>query len=145
MEQVLDLQCSAINVILAERTKTQWQDSPELASVLDPLLYLEDAPTPRGLNYLSKLMRLACQSDGDQSNRIFLALEANCAVAEPAVFAQFLARFALEGGAEYPVQMTGTKGWLVWSLDYKPELAKRGQMFKRLWKMAEGRGEDIER
>ncbi|KAG0236336.1 hypothetical protein BGX31_003987 [Mortierella sp. GBA43] len=143
MEQVLDLQCSTINVILAERTKTQWQESPEFASLLDPLLYLEDAPNPRGITHLSKLMHLACQSDDEQSTKIFLVLEANCAIAEPTVFAQLLSRFVLEGGAEYPSQSTGTKGWLAWSLDYKPELARRGQMLRRLWKMAEGR-EDIE-
>ncbi|KAF8931869.1 hypothetical protein BGZ58_007371 [Dissophora ornata] len=146
MEQIIDQQSSTISFILAERTKAQWQDSPEFVSLIEPLWHLDEAPIVPDLNYLMKLMHLTCEADEEQSNRLFLLLESYCAIAEPQVFAEVLARLMLEGGEGYPSSTSKTgEGWLGWALDYKPELARKGQMARRLWKMAQQRGEDIEK
>ncbi|KAG0301862.1 hypothetical protein BGZ98_007995 [Dissophora globulifera] len=145
MEGIIEHQTSTLNFILTEKTRAQWQDSPELAPFLEPLDQLDGAPGLPDLTYLLKLMRLTCISHEEQSNRFFLLLESYCAIAEPPVLAEVLARFLLEGGEPFPSMTTKNEGWLAWALDYKPELARKGDMVKRLWRMAERRAEGIEK
>ncbi|KAI1318130.1 hypothetical protein EDD11_007182 [Mortierella claussenii] len=144
MELIIDHENAAINAIITERTAAHWQDAPEFSALLEPAYYLDDPPVVPGLQYLLKLVGLICQSDEEQSNRVFLLLESHCAVAEPAMVAQVLARFIMEGAEPYPNLPPAPSGWLAWVPDYKPELLRKGEMVKRLWRLAKTRGEDIE-
>ncbi|KAG0371239.1 hypothetical protein BGZ54_008243 [Gamsiella multidivaricata] len=144
MEQITELQNSTINFILVEKTKSHWHDFPELASLIESLQALQEPLNVPSLQYLLELARLACQADAEQSNRLFLRLESYFAVAEPPVVAHVLATLILEGGEGYPFPIEHATGWLAWALDYKPELARKGQFVKRLWRAAEGRREEIE-
>ncbi|KAF9435779.1 hypothetical protein BGZ76_005534 [Entomortierella beljakovae] len=144
MEYIIDLENASINSLLSERTLAHWQDIPEFSPLIEPIIHLDDIPAPPAASYILKLVQLTCESDEEQSNRLFLLLESYCAVVDSEVFANILAYFILEGSEPYPsLTNQPTTGWLAWALDYKPELARKGEMVKRLWKLAQWRGEDV--
>ncbi|CAO3572286.1 unnamed protein product [Mortierella alpina] len=107
---------------------------------------MHDPPFNPALPYLLQLVQLASQADEELSYESFLLLESYCVLAEPAVAAQALAHFMVEAGEPYPpLSATApTTGWLRWSLDYKQELKRKGDMVRRLWSMAATRGENIQ-
>ncbi|CAO3572287.1 unnamed protein product [Mortierella alpina] len=108
---------------------------------------MHDPPFNPALPYLLQLVQLASQADEELSYESFLLLESYCVLAEPAVAAQALAHFMVEAGEPYPpLSATApTTGWLRWSLDYKQELKRKGDMVRRLWSMAATRGENIQK
>ncbi|KAF9116575.1 hypothetical protein BGX27_001431 [Mortierella sp. AM989] len=143
MEHIIDLENASINSLLAERTIIHWQDIPEFSQILEPVNHLDEVPTIPTLTYLLKLVRLICQSDEEQSNKLFLLLESYCAIADPEIVSQVISCFIWEGSESYPPLATKATGWLAWALDYKPELERKGKMVKRLWRLTQWRGEDI--
>ncbi|KAF9164059.1 hypothetical protein BGX21_002691 [Mortierella sp. AD011] len=143
MEHIIDIENASINSLLAERTIIHWQDIPEFAQLIEPVNHLDDVPTLPSLTHLLGLVGLICQSDEEQSNKLFLLLESYCSIADSETVSLVISFFILEGGEPYPTLTTKAAGWLAWSLDYKPELERKGRMVKRLWKLAQSRGEDV--
>ncbi|KAF9184536.1 hypothetical protein BGZ51_003298 [Haplosporangium sp. Z 767] len=147
MAQFSDLQKKAFDTILAKTTGKHWVNYPDIAPLILELKHLSDGYREPDLDYLTKLMRLAILSDEWHSERQFLLLESYCAAATPNVFSQLLAQFILEAGEQYPsLPGQDTKsGWLVFSMDYKQEQARRGDMLRKLWMIASERGQNIEK
>ncbi|KAG0023959.1 hypothetical protein BGZ80_006973 [Entomortierella chlamydospora] len=143
MEHIIDLENASINSLLAERTIIHWQDIPEFAQLIEPVNHLDDVPTLPSLAHLLGLVELICQSDEEQSNKQFLLLESYCSIADSETVSLVISSFILEGSESYPTLTTKATGWLAWALDYKPELERKGRMVKRLWKLAQWRGEDV--
>ncbi|KAF9930530.1 hypothetical protein BGZ67_005753 [Mortierella alpina] len=146
MEEIIQLQHATLASVLARRTASHWHDYPDFIPLIEPLRKMHDPPFNPALPYLLQLVQLAGQADEELSYESFLLLESYCVVAEPAVAAQALAHFMLEAGEPYPpLSATDqTTGWLKWSLDYKQELKRKGDMVRRLWNMAATRGENIQ-
>ncbi|KAG0254119.1 hypothetical protein BG011_005940 [Mortierella polycephala] len=147
MAQFSDLQKKAFDTILSKTTGKHWVNYPDIAPLILELKHLSDGYREPDLDYLTKLMRLAILSDEWHSERQFLLLESYCAAAAPNLFSQFLAQFILEAGEQYP-SLPGqdtNSGWLVFSMDYKQEQARRGDMLRKLWMIASERGQNIEK
>ncbi|KAF9945081.1 hypothetical protein BGZ72_001675 [Mortierella alpina] len=146
MEEIIQLQHATLASVLARRTASHWHDYPDFIPLIEPLRKMHDPPFNPALPYLLQLVQLAGQADEELSYETFLLLESYCVVAEPAVAAQVLAHFILEAGEPYPpLSATDqTSGWLRWSLDYKQELKRKGDMVRRLWSTAATRGENIQ-
>ncbi len=147
MEEIIQLQHATLASVLARRTASHWHDYPDFIPLIEPLRKMHDAPFNPALPYLLQLVQLAGQADEELSYESFLLLESYCVVAEPAVAAQALAHFILEAGEPYPplAAIDRVSGWLRWSLDYKQELKRKGDMVRRLWIMAATRGENIQK
>ncbi|KAF9359903.1 hypothetical protein BGX26_011099 [Mortierella sp. AD094] len=143
MEHIIDLENASINSLLAERTIIHWQDIPEFAQLIEPVNHLDDVPILPPLANLLELVELACESDEEQSNKLFLLLESYCSIADSETISWVVSSFILEGSESYPSLTTKATGWLAWALDYKPELERKGRMVKRLWKLVQWRGEDV--
>ncbi|KAF9272882.1 hypothetical protein BGZ68_002013 [Mortierella alpina] len=147
MEEIIQLQHATLASVLARRTASHWHDYPDFIPLIEPLRKMHDPPFNPALPYLLQLVQLAGQADEELSYETFLLLESYCVVAEPAVAAQVLAHFILETGEPYPPLSASDQrsGWLRWSLDYKQELKRKGDMVRRLWSMAATRGENIQK
>ena len=145
MDHITTLQQETIDGILGERTRTHWQDIPEVAPLLDQLESIEDSQHV-SIQHLVRLIVLACESDGDQATSTLSCLETVCATADSPVLAQAVARFLLFSGADYPTWPgpQDTTGWLEWSLEYKPELERRGAVARKLWSFVKGHGQETE-
>ncbi|KAF9571951.1 hypothetical protein EC968_010488 [Mortierella alpina] len=146
MEEIIQLQHATLASVLARRTASHWHDYPDFIPLIEPLRKMHDPPFNPALPYLLQLVQLAGQADEELSYESFLLLESYCVVAEPAVAAQVLAHFILDAGEPHPpLSATDqTTGWLKWSLDYKQELKRKGDMVRKLWSMAATRGENIQ-
>ncbi|KAF9209143.1 hypothetical protein BGZ49_006094 [Haplosporangium sp. Z 27] len=144
MEHIIELENASINSLLAERTLIYWQDIPEFAQLTEPVNHLDDVPIIPPITNLLKLLGLACQSEEEQSSKLFMLLESYCLIADPEIVSQVISCFVIEGSEPYPsLTSNASSGWLGWALDYKPELERKGRMLKRLWRLAQWRGEDI--
>ncbi|KAG0380643.1 hypothetical protein BGX24_006588 [Mortierella sp. AD032] len=147
MDDILQLQSSTIRTTIADTTRVQWHGYADFAPMLEGLPNPGDVPPTPPLYLFLNLMSLAKEADDEASDRAFLKLQSYCVGADPALFAQILARFTLEAGESYPSLSSKAKttGWLEWVLDYKPGLLRKGDMARRLWTTAKQRGEDIDK
>ncbi|KAG0270928.1 hypothetical protein BGZ95_001352 [Linnemannia exigua] len=147
MDDILQLQDSTIRTIIADTTRVQWHGYADFAPMLEGLPNPGDVPPTPPLYVFLDLMSLAKEAEDEASDRAFLKLQSYCVGADPALFAQILARFTLEAGESYPSLSSKAKttGWLEWVLDYKPGLLRKGDMARRLWTTAKQRGEDIDK
>ncbi|KAF9154198.1 hypothetical protein BG015_001572 [Linnemannia schmuckeri] len=147
MEDVLQLQNSTIRTTIADTTRAQWHGYPDFAPMLEGLPNPADVPPTPPLYSFLDLISLASEANDEASDKAFLQLQSYCVGADPALFAQVLARFTLEAGESYPSlsSMAKTTGWLEWVINYKPGLLRKGEMARRLWTTAKQRGEDIDK
>ncbi|KAG0046471.1 hypothetical protein BGZ83_008361 [Gryganskiella cystojenkinii] len=145
MDPITSLQQETIDCILGERTRTHWHDIPEVAPLLDQLEFIDDSQHV-SLAYLLRIIVLACESEGEQALSALSCLETVCTTAESPVLAQAVARFLLFSGVEYPTWPgeDDSRGWLEWSLEYKPELERLGAIAKKLWSFVKGHGLETE-
>ncbi|KAG0025862.1 hypothetical protein BGZ82_009801 [Podila clonocystis] len=141
---------AVIDFILAEKTRTQWQDHADLAPVIENMLQ-HNFQTNKALEQkhslpqLLKLLQLTYDADEEQSLKLFSTLQSYCTIADPFVLAQLLTQAIVSNGELYPTMTTEAGvGWLDWALDYKQDLMKKGEVVKQLWRIAKARGEDIE-
>ncbi|KAF9919928.1 hypothetical protein FBU30_010362 [Linnemannia zychae] len=147
MDEILQLQHSTIRTTIADTTRAQWHGYTDFAPMLEGLPNPGDVQmTPHLYSFLD-LISLASEANDETSDRAFLQLQSYCVEADPALFAQILARFTLEAGESYPSLSTKAKttGWLEWVIQYKPGLVRKGDMARRLWATAKQRGEDIDK
>jgi len=141
---------AVIDYILAEKTRTQWQDYADLAPVIENMLQ-HNFQTNKALEQkhslpqLLKLLQLTYDSDEEQSLKLFSTLQSYCTIADPLVLAQLLTQAIVSNGELYPPMAEVGVGWMNWALDYKQDLIKKGEVVKQLWKIAKARGEDIEK
>ncbi|KAG0335721.1 hypothetical protein BG000_007287 [Podila horticola] len=142
---------AVIDYILAEKTRTQWQDYADLAPVIENMLQ-HNFQTNKALEQkhslpqLLKLLQLTYDADEEQSLKLFSTLQSYCTIADPFVLAQLLTQAIVSNGELYPPMTTEAGvGWLDWALDYKQDLMKKGEVVKQLWRIAKARGEDIEK
>ncbi|KAF8942626.1 hypothetical protein BGZ47_006301 [Haplosporangium gracile] len=147
MEEVLQLQNSTIRTTIADTTRAQWHGYPDFAPMLEGLPNPGDVPPTPPLYSFLDLISLASEANDEASDKAFLQLQSYCVGADPALFAQVLARFTLEAGESYPSLSSTAKttGWLEWVINYKPGLLRKGEMARRLWTTAKQRGEDIDK
>ncbi|KAF9392719.1 hypothetical protein CPB97_010953 [Podila verticillata] len=140
---------AVIDYILAEKTRTQWQDYADLAPVIENMLQ-HNFQTNKALEQkhslpqLLKLLQLTYDSDEEQSLKLFSTLQSYCTIADPLVLAQLLTQAIVSNGELYPPMAEAGVGWMNWALDYKQDLIKKGEVVKQLWRIAKARGEDIE-
>ncbi|KAG0299021.1 hypothetical protein BGZ96_000024 [Linnemannia gamsii] len=144
---ILQLQNSTIRTTIADTTRAQWHGYPDFAPMLEGLPNPGDVPPTPPLYSFLDLISLTSEANDEASDKTFLQLQSYCVGADPALFAQVLARFTLEAGESYPSLSSTAKttGWLEWVIDYKPGLLRKGEMARRLWTTAKQRGEDIDK
>lgn len=147
MEDIFRLQNSTIRTTIADTTRAQWHGYPDFAPMLEGLPNPGDVPPTPPLYSFLDLISLASEANDEASDKAFLQLQSYCVGADPALFAQVLARFTLEAGESYPSLSSTAKttGWLEWVINYKPGLLRKGEMARRLWTTAKQRGEDIDK
>ncbi|KAF9428087.1 hypothetical protein BGZ94_003419 [Podila epigama] len=141
-----------VEYVLAERTRTQWENYPDFHPVIEPFLHHNLDSGQRfdkhcSSQQLLQLLQLALDSDEEQSYRTFSALQSHCTIADPSILAQFLSSAIVQSCNEYPhppAEHAGPNGWLESALEFKAELLKKGDMIKQLWRIAKARNEDIE-
>ncbi|KAF9976242.1 hypothetical protein BGZ73_008949 [Actinomortierella ambigua] len=149
MARLIELQDSVIETLLMERTRARWREYPEFIQLVDSLQTMAESNGSLEKDSASRLVdlfTLASATGNGRTGLAFMALEAYCAIADPYEFAVTLSRLALHGGEPYPPfrPHNAKAGWLESSLEYKEGLQQKGDMFRRLWKVAVTRGEGIE-
>ncbi|KAG0224729.1 hypothetical protein BGW42_004927 [Actinomortierella wolfii] len=149
MTRLIELQDSVIETLLMERTRARWRDYPEFSQLIESLQAMAESHGSLEKDNASRLVDLFTLASATGSGRMglaFMALEAYCAIADPYEFAVTLSRLAVHTGEPYPPfrPYHANAGWLENSLDYKEGLQQKGDMFRRLWKVAVTRGEGIE-